>query len=1360
MPTNNAMRLLKRNPDGSLEFTRDLSSEIPPHAILSHTWGPDDQEVTFHDIENRRGQDKDGFKKLTFCGDQAAADGLEHFWIDTSCINKTNSTELSTAIRSMFRWYRDASKCYVYLTDVSCKDEEHLHSASWKTEFRRSRWMTRGWTLQELIAPSSVEFFSKEGIRLGDKRSLENLLHEITGVSVDALRGKPLAEFGIEERLSWLEKRSTKLPEDRAYCMFGIFGIHLPVLYGEGEAEAFFRLHKRIGKQPPLPGTRRRCIADLCVTNPRDDKTRIEDIKGGLLADSYTWVLDNPDFRKWLDNKSERLLWVKGDPGKGKTMLLCGIIDEIEAKIENKQLLAYFYFQATDERIDSAIAAVRSLIMMLLEQDGALLSHIEKKYEIHGRALFEDANAWHALYKVLLDMLRAPRLAEVFLVVDALDECLNGLPGLLNLIVETSKPGYHVKWLVSSRNWTEIEERLGSVAHRLSLEVNTSLVAAAVRSYISYKVSQLTERKRYNKKVADQLYEYLSSNADGTFLWVALICQELEKAPRHKALEKAQSSPASLDELYEQMMRLLQASEDSALCTKVLAVAATAYVPLVLEEFAALIDECRKMLDDSELLRDVVAACRSFLTIRDNTVYFVHQSAKDFLVNKKEAVLFPDTKYAVHGQMFATSVAAMCDVLRRDMYDLGKPGAHVDSFLVPSNNPLLGVEYSCINWIRHFIESNREADKNSEATQQRYQSADRFLRTKCLYWFEALSLLGMLFKGMSALQELAEHQSSTQLMEIAREAYRLLQHFRVTIQQWPLQTYVSVLIFSPAKSLLRRLFHHERPSWVECRVGVEDHWSTREMTLESQDDLVSASFSPDGRRLLSVSKKHEVNIWNATTGVLEMTIEGVSTASFSSDGGRVASAGYCSVSLLKASSGACERKLQSQLEYAHLVSFSADSSHIAVAGAASGERHVEIWDASRGTCVATLPCQSHDTTAASFSADGHCIRVGDDEGTVRKWDITTTTCLSTRLVPTGGSMKVLCFSTDAQQVILASKPSLTSEESPGWLDVRDASEGTRIVHLHGHDSHVLCAAFSADNRRIVSGTRDGIIKIWNATTGECQSTLNAGPILVRSCAFSPDNRRIISGHPYTIHIWDASAHSNCSAPAGHKDMIRSIAFSADGQHVVSTSIDGTAKLWGTASGTCLATLAGHTNQTFSAAFSPNGQHVVTCSQSAVRIWNRASGACESSWNADSTAAVFSIDGQHIISANNHGICKLWNVASASCLDMRAVQGGMNLFEQALGKQRIGARQDKTPAAANLLGDWHLYLGPSPPPRHRDILHHGRWLSTESEVLIRLPKHLLPLRFATFHSEAATDVAVGTRSGRICLLHFSSAIFGE
>ncbi|KAJ4354754.1 Vegetative incompatibility protein HET-E-1 [Ascochyta clinopodiicola] len=224
-----------------------LGNKIPPYAILSHTWGPDGDEVTFKDIVKGRGKSKPGYYKLTFCSQQAAKDGLKFFWVDTCCIDKSSSAELSEAINSMFKWYQKAAKCYALLSDVPLGSfTREVTAEAWKPKFQNSRWFKRGWTLQELLAPEFVEFFSQDEKRVGDKISLLQIVHETTRIPAGALQGSPLSQFSVDERLSWAKARKTTREEDGAYSLLGIFDIHMPLIYGEGGEKAFARLRREI----------------------------------------------------------------------------------------------------------------------------------------------------------------------------------------------------------------------------------------------------------------------------------------------------------------------------------------------------------------------------------------------------------------------------------------------------------------------------------------------------------------------------------------------------------------------------------------------------------------------------------------------------------------------------------------------------------------------------------------------------------------------------------------------------------------------------------------------------------------------------------------------------------------------------------------------------------------------------------------------------------------------------------------------------------------------------------------------------------------------------------------------------------
>ncbi|CAH0021202.1 unnamed protein product [Clonostachys rhizophaga] len=245
------MRLLNTT---SLEV-KEFNNPIPSYGILSHTWEED--EVLFQDVMNGVCELKKGYQKIVgFCRKAKECD-LEWVWIDTLCIDKSSSAELSEAINSMYKWYKASTVCFAYLSDVRMKDEAESGSVSASgaankpftfSEASRSRWFTRGWTLQELIAPKYVEFYTHSWEEIGTKSSMVGMLAKRTGIPEDVLRGGSPLVHNVAERMSWASKRQTTREEDMAYCLLGLFGINMPLLYGEG-VKAFYRLQEQILRQ-------------------------------------------------------------------------------------------------------------------------------------------------------------------------------------------------------------------------------------------------------------------------------------------------------------------------------------------------------------------------------------------------------------------------------------------------------------------------------------------------------------------------------------------------------------------------------------------------------------------------------------------------------------------------------------------------------------------------------------------------------------------------------------------------------------------------------------------------------------------------------------------------------------------------------------------------------------------------------------------------------------------------------------------------------------------------------------------------------------------------------------------------------
>lgn len=228
------MRLLNAT---TLDLEEFFNDNLPKYAILSHRW--QDGEVSLQDMQNGTASKKAGFWKIKTCCEQAVEDGLTHAWVDTCCIDKTSSAELTEAINSMYRWYQSAECCYAYLFDVTDRE------ISTKSSFGRSAWWSRGWTLQELLAPSVVTFFNCRWEYMGTKTFLRETIAEITGIDLVMLvQGEP-EQFSVAKRMSWASKRKTTRVEDVAYSLLGLFNVNMPMLYGEGE-RAFIRLQEEI----------------------------------------------------------------------------------------------------------------------------------------------------------------------------------------------------------------------------------------------------------------------------------------------------------------------------------------------------------------------------------------------------------------------------------------------------------------------------------------------------------------------------------------------------------------------------------------------------------------------------------------------------------------------------------------------------------------------------------------------------------------------------------------------------------------------------------------------------------------------------------------------------------------------------------------------------------------------------------------------------------------------------------------------------------------------------------------------------------------------------------------------------------
>jgi hypothetical protein len=530
-----------------------------------------------------------------------------------------------------------------------------------------------------------------------------------------------------------------------------------------------------------------RCLADLRLADPREEKARIEQTKGGLFRDAYKWVLGNDEFCRWRTDNQNRVLWIKGDAGKGKTMLLCGMIDELSQQRPSSDIkqgkgikaviksllprrlpislpsqgpLSFFFCQATDARLNTDVAVLRGLIYHLLIQRPSLIKHLRETYEHGGgKQVFEGSGAFFSLSQAMLGMLRDPDARGIYMMVDALDECETGLPRLLDFIVKTTSVSNTVKWIVSSRARLDIEQalKLDDSKIRLSLELNAEHVTEAVNCYIDYKVSLLVSLKE-QQSLRDRVRHEMLRKSNGTFLWAALVLQELEAVQSWDMLRVLDDMPPGLVPLYNRMVKKVEQlnPNDKEICRLLLSTATLAYRPLQLLELGLVSGLRKDIASDIRSVERAIDMCGSFLTVRNSYVYLIHQSAKDFLLDSALKPIFSLELEAIHSEILSTSLAAMSTTLRYDMYHLSHPGTAIDHVIPPSPDPLAAVRYACVYWVDHLLDALVDEDKSNNAKDslQDEHTVHTFLSQKYLHWLETLSLVRAMPEGVLAIERL------------------------------------------------------------------------------------------------------------------------------------------------------------------------------------------------------------------------------------------------------------------------------------------------------------------------------------------------------------------------------------------------------------------------------------------------------------------------------------------------------------------------------------------------------------------------------------------------------------------------------
>ncbi|KAK0623691.1 quinon protein alcohol dehydrogenase-like superfamily [Immersiella caudata] len=668
----------------------------------------------------------------------------------------------------------------------------------------------------------------------------------------------------------------------------------------------------------------------------------------------------------------------------------------------------------------------------------------------------------------------------------------------------------------------------------------------------------------------------MEKKANGTFLWVSLVIEQLKHVESWDVEEVVDEMPAGLTKLYRRMFEQINTLERGTpkMCQLVLTAATISHQPLHLRES----------------VETIVKLCYSFLTIRDQNVYIIHQSAKDFLTElfKKS----PTGIAAAHHAMSSTSLQLMSQTLCRNIYGLSDLGV-ANPVMPLRQDPLAGLGYSCIYWADHACDASvdRKYDELSDDG-----LVFNFLKSRFLHWLESFSLLGKFPRGAASVKTLLDR---VELQAFLKDAERFAVGYRSIMERAPLHIYGAALVFCPTDSQVKKYFWEQRYPMMPTVRGIQDGWDSclqileghtgpfnavalserrvrlwnsttgsHKRTLESHSDWVAAvAFFPDGKTLASASGDRTVPIWNHTTDdrhVLHGHGDSVNALAFSCNGKTLASASSDrTIRPWDLGTRSCQAVLEGHENPIAGICFSPRDGVLTLA---SGDGQIRFWDL-HSNDNRTFGGDHHWVNAIAFSPDGETLALASSDHTIGLWDVATRICKRV-LEGHGDSVNTIVFASGDK---VKSIMSASSDRTLRFWDI-SGEAGTEHTAFERHRDSATALAFTSHDNALASASDDGTIRLWDSTTGNYRRTLEGHERSVLPMDFSPDGQSLASAsEDRTIRLWNIA--DNTSKPPqtyegihvktfeGHRNDVRAISFSSDGEMVSAVSEDGTRLSW-------------------------------------------------------------------------------------------------------------------------------------------------------------------------------------------------------
>ncbi|CAG8007512.1 unnamed protein product [Penicillium salamii] len=1037
---------------------------------------------------------------------------------------------------------------------------------------------------------------------------------------------------------------------------------------------------------------RLRCPDSLLVKN------RLKESKDKLLPESFDWILRDEKYETWRDGDEVCLLWIKGGAGKGKTMIVIGLVEALSRFCKDKSsAITYFFCQNSDSELNTLEGMMKGLILQLLHQQLALKECIRSRWNAEKNSFDEDLTSWRALWHILLKMIDRCDYSKLYLVLDALDECHDGdMDDFLKALVRN---GLHsparVKWLLTSRPLDSAERSLlaGHEQIQLSLELESDRLSSAVKAYITHKVNELGHQQGYERPLKERLESQLQEKSEGTFLWVSLVCKMLEDVCPEESLAAIQNIPHGLQPLYGQVFRQLGCgrAQEVQMCMRLLKVMMLAYRPLTMEEVATI----AALVDDEDVsLRPLIIRCASFLRFRGQSVEFVHQSARDFLAGKDAQLGLDSHGTFGHNEVVLNCLSCLSEYLKVNLLNLRPDSDKKTIKELKADGGIIAlatVEYAAIFWGQHFRDSVDVSGQNH--TLDKDHIID-FLHRKLLEWLECLSVLDMLPVALTTLQLLEnvfkDEQSSLLFLS---DSYRFLSWHYITLDNWPAQVYICAVIWSPETSVVRKQ-NLDRLPWLRSVAGLEPTWGPRVRTFMLNNRVLEATFSSDGKRvaiipyLPGLERSESICIWNIETGIMERELpfgstEHIIQLGFSQDNQTLIwiSQKANAVHSWEITSENAQSTRVKYPGFGKTVALSLASMQIASIVSGHG---ILIWDIETGK-VRTQISVSHSSydQRLFFSIDGKRLVCDFSDREIRIWDTTTGRLQKTLSKPPGflhcsahssdGSQmayhagRTNCYDTLIWDTVSGRTSLIKGEEfgiyskqrlkfSPDGKKIAYGSISNWFIHVwdvstdEPHEilsenalGDIQALAFSSGDQ-MISLTQHGQVDLWDVETSSAKQEESSLADL-QDVAFSHDGNMILCCNPWNFMIVDAKTgvtQKTISAPVGRGE-INTARFLPGSENIVLGLVGGV-MIWEAAAGTFQWQ---SDDFVYQIAPSPNGKYLAgIINGRTIRIWNIRTGALKKTLKTQDSipgCLAFSPDSKQIICHTAHDL-KIWDIS--------------------------------------------------------------------------------------------------------------------